>query len=393
MANPYLFITPYLNGEEAWSGLQICAADGDALTPEQSARVADHPATAALLKRFNWLLSTTPSQAGISEHWPAERTILLVRRPEADKLDAWQQGLRHLREKQFPLALNVAPDADFPPMDGPWHYLALSISHARTLPAHQLARATAESPLIISEAKSRNDFAWAAKHGAGLISGEYLLARGTPSHRSDMTRLKLLELLSLIVQDADTRDMEEVFKQEPKLSYSLLRLVNSAALSTPHGHVTSFVQAINLMGRKQLQRWLQLLIYADPNNGQAPTPLLKQAACRGRMMEILAGTLASDDEHPGDAAFMVGTFSLLDVLLRLPIAEIVGQLPLSAAIKEALTTHEGSLGKLLTAIDTAERRDLPGATTALAALGITPAAYLDAQLTALDWASRLDTPN
>ena len=393
MPTSYLFITPYLNGEEAWSGLQVGLADGDVLTPEQSASVAEHPATPALLKRFNWLLGISPAQAGISDRWPAERTILLVRRPEESKLEAWQQGLYQLREKQFPLALSVAPDADFPPTDGPWNYLSLSISHARTLPAYQLTRATAESPLIISEAKSRNDFTWAADHGAGLISGEYLLARGTPSHRSDMTRLKLLELLSLIVQDADTREMEEVFKQEPKLSYSLLRLVNSAALSSSHGHVTSFVQAINLMGRKQLQRWLQLLIYADPNNGQAPTPLLKQAACRGRMMEILAGPLVTDLEHPGDAAFMVGTFSLLDVLLRLPIAEIVGQLPLASAIKEALTTHEGSLGKLLTAIDTAERRDLPGATAALAALGISPAAYLDAQLTALDWASRLDSPS
>lgn len=204
-----------------------------------------------------------------------------------------------------------------------------------------------------------------------------------------MTRLKLLELLSLIVQDADTQEMEDIFKQEPKLSYSLLRLVNTAALSG-HGHVESFVQAINLMGRKQLQRWLQLLIYADPNNGQGPTPLLKQAACRGRIMELLQEKLPAEARNPGDAAFMVGTFSLLDVLLSLPITEVVGQLPLAPAVKDALTLHEGPLGKLLTAIDMAERRDLQGASHSLAALGINPETYLDVQLNALSWASRLD---
>ena len=92
---------------------------------------------------------------------------------------------------------------------------------------------------------------------------------------ADTTRLKLLKLLSLVVQDADTREIEEIFRQEPKLSYNLLRLVNSVAVG-PKTPITGFNQAITVLGRRQLQRWLQLLIYAN-QFGQAgqPNPLLQ----------------------------------------------------------------------------------------------------------------------
>lgn len=90
-----------------------------------------------------------------------------------------------------------------------------------------------------------------------------------------MSRIKLLEMLALVADDADTGKLEAIFRQEPKLSYSLLRLVNSAAIA-PRNPITSFAQAINLLGRRQLQRWLQLLVYADPNNSQLPNPLLQK---------------------------------------------------------------------------------------------------------------------
>lgn len=391
MPEAYLFITPYLDGEEAWKGLQVVTSDGATINQEQSLALTLHHEAAPLLNRFIWLVPISPPLNTVADHWPTERTSLLVQSPGTEiQADDWRQGLHLLRDEHRHLAMALKPDDPFPPADGPWDALVLSISHARSLSPAQLRSAGSHSTLIISEVKNRNDYLWATSHGASLVSNEYLLARDTPSGKPDMTRLKLLELLSLIVQDADTREMEDIFKQEPKLSYSLLRLVNSAALSG-HGHVDSFVQAINLMGRKQLQRWLQLLIYADPNNGQGPTPLLKQAACRGRTMELLQEALPADSRSPGDAAFMAGTFSLLDVLLSLPITEIVSQLPLAQTVKEALTLHDGPLGKLLAAIDMADRKDFHGASAGLTTLGIRPEAYMDAQIKALCWASKLDS--
>ena len=121
----------------------------------------------------------------------------------------------------------------------------------------------------------------------------------------------MLELLALIVEDAETSALEEVFRQEPKLSYSLLRLSKLSRHGTTQPNYFSFSQTINLLGRRQLQRSNYWCI-ADPNDGRARIPLLQKAAARGRQMELLVSHLKPlpDINDLEDAAFMVGTFSL-----------------------------------------------------------------------------------
>ena len=193
----------------------------------------------------------------------------------------------------------------------------------------------------------------------------------------------------LIAEDAETGALEAIFRQEAKLSYSLLRLVNSAAIA-PRTPITCFAQAINLLGRRQLQRWLQLLVYADPNNGQHPNPLLQKAAARGRLLELLAPAMPSlSAEESGDTAFMTGVFSLLDTLLSMSMSEILQQLPLPEMVHKALAEHSGPLGELLRAISAAEGGDLKFAAEQLEKLGIEGERLLDAQMAALSWAAKI----
>ena len=137
-------------------------------------------------------------------------------------------------------------------------------------------------------------FNWLADRHFDLCDSHYLTARNPAFGKEpDLTRLKLLKLLHLVKEDGDTRAIEAIFREEPKLSYNLLRLVNSVAVGA-RTKISNFSQAIAILGRRQLQRWLQLLIYANNlGEGHAPNPLMQLTAarwCRNRTSPARATT-------------------------------------------------------------------------------------------------------
>lgn len=208
--------------------------------------------------------------------------------------------------------------------------------------------------------------------------------------------LALLRLLGLLIQDADTVEVEKVFKQEPVLTVNLLRLTNSAA-SGMTTRITSLGHAITVLGRRQLLRWLQLLLYTNAaNSTQTVNPLLQLAATRGRMMELLAAGLqenGKEDRDFVDQAFMVGIISLMPALLGSAMADILAQLPVAQRVQQALIDRSGALGDLLGLIEATEY-DGPIAQDTLHRLpGITVKFANQCLTQALSWANKLGREN
>lgn len=251
-------------------------------------------------------------------------------------------------------------------------------------------------PLVGLQVTSAGLFDWCASRGFTLLGAEFVSRPEVDPHSpADPTKLKLLRLLSLVVQDAHTSELEEVFRGEPKLLYNLLRLVNSVSVGSPT-KVTSLSQALLLLGRRQLQRWLQLLIYANQfSQPQQPNPLLKQAAYRGSLLEgLLHDAIAQGNaEECPDCAYMVGVFSLLPTLLHLPMADILANLPLPEEVAAGLLHGEGILGWGLGIVAAAEQGDFDSGAKALAQAGVDPLRWLRIQQQAFGWTSQLDTDN
>jgi hypothetical protein len=192
----------------------------------------------------------------------------------------------------------------------------------------------------------------------------------------------LMKILAQIARDAETRDIEATLKHDPQLSVQLLRLVNSVAFA-PNTPIRSFSHAITLLGRRQLQRWLQLLLYASQASGGHGNPLLASAALRASLMERLCKT-AARDQATQDQAFMVGMFSQLEALFSQPLAAIIEPLHLAGEISTALLQRGGLLGDLLTLVEAAEREPADVA-AALKQTGIGNEAWCKAQIEALRW--------
>lgn len=185
-----------------------------------------------------------------------------------------------------------------------------------------------------------------ARVGYEWFSGDYAIHPEPTNDPNDgSSRKRLMTLLGLLARDAETRELESLLKQDPALSYHLLKLANSAAFahSAP---ITSFGQAISVLGRRQLQRWLQLLLYARQQPDGLANPLLPVAALRAAHMEALC-KLDGGERDDQDLAFMTGVFSLLDMLFAMPMEEIVGTLNLPPLAADALLSRTGRFGEML----------------------------------------------
>ncbi len=151
--------------------------------------------------------------------------------------------------------------------------------------------------------------------------------------------------------------LEAALKPEPGLTLNLLRLTNSAA-SGVRQQITSLRHAITVLGRSQLQRWLQLLLYSNYETGGMANPLMQLAATRGRFLELLAGEIVGSGQDFEDRAFMTGIMSLMPALLHVPIGEVITSLNVAPEVREALESRSGTLGKMLLLAEKQEENDM-----------------------------------
>ena len=241
--------------------------------------------------------------------------------------------------------------------------------------------------MLAEKVDSREQMEECLKLGFHLFQG-YYFAKPTilAGKKLDHSQLSVMKLLGLLLSDADTTELENALKPEPGLTVNLLRMTNSVGAGCRE-KITSLRHAITVLGRRQLQRWLQLLVFASGKQTGTANPLMMMAATRGRLMELLASELRASDKLFADQAFMVGIMSLMPALVGLPITDIVAPLGLSSEVRDALCTGEGELGSLKRLAESSENGDLAELTDALAAFPELGARALNrAQTQALQWA-------
>ena len=247
-----------------------------------------------------------------------------------------------------------------------------------------LDASSTETRLFAQGIGSMELFDWCAATGFSYFTFGALDYPESDGQPRDASSLPLMRLLSLVATDAQTAEMEEVFKLDPKLAFELLRLVNSTA-NAIRTEITSFAQAIMVLGRRQLQRWLQLLMFSQRKKGdESPNILMQRAAERGRLMELLA--VEGNETASREQAFMVGVFSVLDILMATPLADLLKSISLPHPVEQALLEREGRLGTLLDLVCAAESSDFAEVQRLLPGLGITPGTLNRTQLDAIFWA-------
>jgi EAL and modified HD-GYP domain-containing signal transduction protein len=325
---------------------------------------------------------------------PRERTVLeLVASVEPTDAVLWRiaelagHGFRFAAEGAAPGAQlqRLLPLVDFVKMD------------LRAMPIVSLLALVprvreAGKKLVAEKVETREEYKTCLDLGFDYFQGYYFAKPSVLGGRKlSPSQLAVLELLQLVTSDAENVEIERAVKREVSLGVNLLRMVNTPAVGLRQ-RVESLSQALIILGRRQLQRWLQIMLYAEPaSRGHSMSPLLMLATTRARLMELLAQRLRPGQRNVADIAFTVGIMSLMDALFSMPMADIVEQIPVIDEVSGALLRRSGFFGELLRLAESIERmeegEDL--VTPALHELAMSGDDLAELEMSAFEWSDNV----
>ena len=250
----------------------------------------------------------------------------------------------------------------------------------------------ADKLLLAEKVETIDQFRTCLELGFDYYQG-YYFARPVILSGKKLTaaQLSIMQLMTLLVKDADNAEIEQVLKKDVSLCLSLLKLANMAGIGATKS-VHSLSEALVVLGRHQLQRWLQIQLYiGSSTSAQFASPLLVVATTRGKLLELIARKLESASKGIADTAFTVGILSLLDALFGQPMEKILNQIVFGKDVRDALLYRTGFYGDLLRLAEYIEKPKEAGALLSplLIKLGLSVEELYPLQLEAFEWSNSL----
>ena len=239
--------------------------------------------------------------------------------------------------------------------------------------------------LLAEKVETLDEFRLCMELGFEYFQGYYfarpVILTGKKITPSEMGILRLLELVN---SNADSQAIETAVKRDALISLNLLRLVNSRAAPGPQ--IESLSQALSQLGRRQLSRWLQILVYTSAGQVDLDSPLLQLATTRGKLLEMMTLHVRPGDTASADRAFTVGIMSLADALFSVPMADILDNVEVADDVRAALLDRGGDFGTMLRVAELLEAADCGRKlAAALRRVGLTVTEIREIELAAFNW--------
>jgi c-di-GMP-related signal transduction protein len=187
------------------------------------------------------------------------------------------------------------------------------------------ARGGAKSRNAPANVDGRSD-GFALYQGYFFRQPERMRARHIPANQA--TYLRLLQAIS--APEIDLGTIEDLIKHDASLCYRLLRYLNSPLLGVS-SQVQSIRHAMNLLGERELVRWLRMATTLVTGEEKC-SDLVLGSLQRARFCELMAPKVP----HGKSDLFLMGMLSLMDAILELPMGVVVEGLALDKDTKTEL---------------------------------------------------------
>ena len=163
-----------------------------------------------------------------------------------------------------------------------------------------------------------------------------------------------LHLLKIMNEDDfSLEEVSAVISRDAALSIALLKFINSPSIGI-RNKVTSIKNAIALLGQKETAKWIMACVSMYIAEDK-PSEVTKLSLTRAKFMENLATSFEMGIHAP--SLFLLGLFSLLDVILDKPMAEAVKEISVTDKICEALVDGKGEFFEVLSLVYAYEHAD------------------------------------
>ena len=204
----------------------------------------------------------------------------------------------------------------------------------------QRPEALKDIPVIATDLANVEDLELAVLGGIAFVSGD--MARSRHARSVESVRLppeagRLTQLVGQLASGADTAAIVGEIKGNIGVSFRLLQRMNSPAFAHLGG-VASIDQAVAMLGRNELHRWLSLMLMQFASSRKLGSALQEVALWRSRLVELLA--IERGERDPG-RFFTLGLASMLGLILKITPAEVAAALSLSPEAEQALLQQDG----------------------------------------------------
>ncbi|MBQ0042430.1 MAG: HDOD domain-containing protein [Lachnospiraceae bacterium] len=278
---------------------------------------------------------------------PHDRIVILIDRT-IPPVEMYANRIKELKEQGFKFAirkLSVTEFTDYAPILAQMDYVFLNnkkiaidkarIYFEKLYPNAKLVAGNIESQEVFSALKEEG--------GYQFYEGEFYrvpLTRGT--HEISPVKTTYLSLLRVVnSDDFELTEAADVVGRDPALTVSFLKMINRVVKTS---QITSVRHAAAMLGQKEMKKWINTAVTEELYSDK-PGEITRLSLLRARFAENLAELFGLKMQT--EELFLMGLFSVLDVILDKPMEEALEMIQVSNVIRDALVYKKGVLAPVL----------------------------------------------
>lgn len=274
--------------------------------------------------------------------------LVLLMDPTITPDDMYVNRLKELKKMGCKMAIRKLPVSSFEPYREVLYLMdyilldhkKINISNAKIY----FSKVYPNIKLCAVNVDSQEDFDKLKTDGGyDLYEGHFFSVPVTKG-QEEVSPLKVnyIELLNLVNDsDFELTKAADVIGRDTALVISLLKMVNRMAVNS---EITSIRHAAAMLGQRELKKWINTAV-ANEMCADKPNEITRLSLIRARFAENLAPIF--DMAGFSQELFLMGLFSVLDLILDKPMEEALNLVKVSKNIRDALIEDKGEFAPVL----------------------------------------------